>query len=105
MTADGRTRISIGEQLARCDGYTVRGRDGRTLGTIAWVRYASRADCPDVLIIRRRGRFAGRARITDIPSHLVATIDSAAATVTLGEEPPAAVERALHAGSDPRVKR
>src|SRR5438045_1835863 len=85
MTTGGRRPLSIGEQLARCDGFLVRGRDGRTLGTIAWVRYASRADCPDVLILQRRGRFVGRARNTDIPSRLVADVDSAARTVTLAE--------------------
>jgi hypothetical protein len=85
VTADRLRPSPIGEQLARCDGFVVRERDGRTIGRIAWLRYASRADCPDVLVIQRRGRLGGRAGITEIPADRVVQVDRAARTITLAE--------------------
>ncbi len=81
--ADRREPRPIGEQLASCGGYLVQGPDGQPVGRIAWVRYTTRADCPDTLVVRRAGRFGGRRRIADIPSDRVMNVNASDRTVTL----------------------
>lgn len=39
--------------LMRCEGFTVR-LDGRTAGVVEELRFASRLDRPDLLVVRRR---------------------------------------------------
>lgn len=74
---------SIGEQLARCGGYTVRDATGVSVGKVAWVRYATRADCPDTLVVRAGKVFAARNRFAEIPTDRVETVDASARTITL----------------------
>jgi hypothetical protein len=58
--------------LGRCHGFEVE-MEGRELGVVSEVRYASRADVPDLIVVR-----AGRLRhqLLLIPIELVARIDS-----------------------------
>jgi hypothetical protein len=50
--------------LGRCTGFTVEA-DGRPCGRVEWLRYGSRLDRPDALVVRRcrlrRRRFIVRA--------------------------------------------
>ncbi len=73
----------IGEKLARCNGYAVRGAGGETLGRVAWVRYATRADCPDTLVVRAGSLFAARNRLEDIATDRIKEVDTSSRTITL----------------------
>ena len=77
-----RLPAGLGAQLARCIGFAVQDDEGLPLGTVAWVRYGSRVDCPDVLVVRRRGVLGGRGRV-EIPTDHVTRVDPGARTVTL----------------------
>ncbi len=57
--------------LMRCEGFTVR-LDGRTAGVVEELRFASRLDRPDVLVVRRR-RLSRRRLL--VPAGDVADID------------------------------
>jgi hypothetical protein len=74
---------SIGQKLARCGGYTVRSGRGEKLGKVAWVRYTTRADCPDVLVVRTGRLFGARAHLAEISTGRVDRVDPPARTVTL----------------------
>jgi len=76
---------SLGEKLARCAGYSVRSAAGESVGTVAWVRYETRADCPDALVVRAGRVLTSRDRLKHIPTHRVDQIDVPAQTVTLAQ--------------------
>lgn len=73
----------IGDRLARCEGYAVRSGRGEDLGKVGWVRYATRADCPDVLVVRASGLFGVRNRLAEISTDRIDRVDPSARTVTL----------------------
>lgn len=77
---------SIGERLAGCGGYTVRTTTGESLGKVAWVRYATRVDCPDTLVVRLGNVFGARHRIAEISSGSVEAVDATVRTVTVASE-------------------
>lgn len=81
--ADRRATRPIGEKLARCNGYAVRGPGGETLGRVAWVRYATRADCPDTLVVRAGSMFAARNRLEDIATDRIKEVDTSSRTITV----------------------
>jgi hypothetical protein len=74
---------SIGEKLARCEGYVVRSGRGEDLGKVSWVRYTTRADCPDVLVVRASRVFGVRIRLAEISTDHIDHVDPSARTVTL----------------------
>jgi len=74
---------TIGEKLARCGGYTVRGPGGKTLGKVAWVQYTTRADCPDTLVIRAVSSLSMRGRTAEISTERVGDVDPTLRTVTV----------------------
>jgi hypothetical protein len=55
-----REDVEVGRDywLGRCAGFTVEA-DGRPCGRVEWVRYGSRVDRPDALVVRR-GRLRRR---------------------------------------------
>jgi hypothetical protein len=65
--------VRWGDQLGRCQGYTVLAADGRLVGKVQWLQYQTQTDCPDALVVRRRSIFAQR-RDTIIPEGDVAEI-------------------------------
>lgn len=74
---------AIGDRLARCGGFTVRSPKGEEFGKVVWVRYTSRADCPDVLVVRASRLFGARTRVAEISTDRVGNVDPSARTVTL----------------------
>jgi hypothetical protein len=74
---------TIGEKLARCGGYTVRDPGGKPLGKVAWVRYTTRADCPDTLVVRAVSSLSVRSRTAEISTDRVHEVDPTLRTVTL----------------------
>ena len=76
---------SLGEKLARCAGYSVRSAAGESIGRVAWVRYETRADCPDTLVVRVGRVVTSRDRLKHIPTDRVDQIDVPAQTVTLAK--------------------
>jgi hypothetical protein len=74
---------TIGEKLARCGGYMIREPGGKTLGKVAWVQYATRTDCPDILVIRAVSSLSMRGRTAEISTDRVGDVDPTLRTVTL----------------------
>lgn len=74
---------TIGEKLARCAGYTVHGPGGDKLGKVAWVRYATRTDCPDTLVVRAARSRKVHSGTAEISTNRVDEVDPALRTVTL----------------------
>lgn len=76
---------AIGDKLARCGGYIVRDPGGRALGKVAWVRYTTRTDCPDTLVVRAVSSLSVRSRTAEIPTDRVHEVDPTLRTVTLAQ--------------------
>jgi ribosomal 30S subunit maturation factor RimM len=70
--------------LLRCHGCIVESA-GREIGVVSEIRFASRADTPDLITVRT-GRL--RRRLLLIPVEWIDTIDLEAGRIRLAEEPP-----------------
>jgi hypothetical protein len=53
------------------------------MGKVAWVRYGSRTDCPDTLVVRAVGSLSVSSRTAEISTDRVHEVDPAQRTVTL----------------------
>ena len=78
-----RERAALGRLLASAEGYAVFDQEGRHLGRIDHVRYESRTDRPDEIVVRR-GRLWKRELV--VPFQAVAAVDRTTGTVRLGND-------------------
>lgn len=75
--------LDLSYWLSRCEGFRVESPEGR-IGTVEGVRYGSRADRPDALVVR--AGFFGRRRLT-IPVDQVERINARERVVVLLRSP------------------
>jgi len=72
--------------LSRCAGFLVVTADGMRVGTVVELRYRSRLDQPDQLIVRA-GRFGHRALVYSVQSVETITPAEARLVLTSGAAP------------------